>query len=185
MHDASKVVKTRRVAVIGRSGAGKTTVALAVAAELGLPVVHLDRLAWGPGWRPVPAERFEARQADAIAADRWVLDGGYLSSRGWWERVRGADLVLLVEAPLPVCVWRVVRRAWFERGPRRPDLPDGCEESFGPGFLRWILTWSRRAAGPIREAEAGSGPGTFLRVRGVGDALAAIRCGAGTAPPTG
>jgi adenylate kinase family enzyme len=183
MHDAYKVVKPRRVAVIGRAGAGKTTVALAIGAGLDLPVVHLDRLYWAPGWRPVPAGRFEARQAHAIAADRWVLDGGYLSSTGWPERVRRADLVLLVEAPLAVCVWRVMHRAWTRTGHRRPDLPDGCEESFGPGFLRWIVTWNARTRAPIREARAIAAPGTIVRVRGVEDALAAVRRVPG--PPDG
>ncbi len=100
----------RRIAVIGRAGAGKTTVALALGAALGLPVVHLDPLAWASGWRPVPAADFDARHAAAIAGDAWVLDGGYLSRAGWAGRLARADVVVLVEAPLHVCLWRIVRR---------------------------------------------------------------------------
>jgi len=66
----------RRIAVIGRSGAGKTTVALELGRTFELPVVHLDRLAWEPGWRPVEHTVFDSRHAHAVAADEWVLDGG-------------------------------------------------------------------------------------------------------------
>ena len=157
MHDASKVVKPavsdtwrlqdgapRRIAVIGRGGAGKTTVALRLGEELGLPVVHLDRLAWDPSWQPVDPELFDRRQAAAVAGDAWVIDGGYLSSPGWPERVRRADLVVLVEAPLLVCLERIVRRSLARTCGRRPDLPAGCDEAFSLFFLRWTLGWSRR-----------------------------------------
>ncbi len=157
MHDASKVVKSavgdtrqlqgaapRRIVVIGRGGAGKTTVALQLGRELGLPVVHLDRLYWGPGWQPVDPELFLERQAAAIAADAWVIDGGYLASGGWDARVERADVVVLVEAPLTVCLRRILRRSLSRSGGRRPDLPDGCDESFSLFFLRWTIGWSRR-----------------------------------------
>ena len=49
--------------MIGRSGAGKTTVALRLAEALDLPVVHLDRLYWGPGWAAMPPEVFEGSTA--------------------------------------------------------------------------------------------------------------------------
>ncbi len=151
MHDASKVVKSelagigggampRRIAVIGRSGAGKTTVALELGRTFGLPVVHLDRLAWEPGWRPVEHAVFESRHADAIAADEWVLDGGYLSRPGWPERVRRADIVVLVDAPLHVCLWRIVRRSLARPpGVPRPDRPDGCRDGLSLSLIAWTL----------------------------------------------
>jgi adenylate kinase family enzyme len=162
MHDASKVVKRedalvdgalipRRIAVIGRSGAGKTTVALELGRTVGLPVVHLDRLAWEPGWRPVEHAVFESRHAAAIAADSWVIDGGYLAQPGWPERVRRADVVLLVEAPLHVCLWRIVRRSLARRpGVPRPDQPDGCRDSLSLSLIAWTLLWSWRTRAALR-----------------------------------
>ncbi len=157
MHDASKVVNPgsadawplqgvapRRIAVIGRGGAGKTTVALRLGQDLGLPVIHLDRLYWGPGWQPVGREVFEERQAAAVAGDAWVIDGGYLSSGGWEARIERADVVVLVEAPLAVCLGRILRRPLSRSGGRRPDLPDGCNEAFSLFFLRWTFGWHRR-----------------------------------------
>jgi adenylate kinase family enzyme len=170
MHEASKVVKAlaqgdppRRVAVVGRAGAGKTTVALRLGEELGLPVVHLDRLAWDPGWQAVAEATFETRQAEAVASHAWVIDGGYLTTAGWPERMRRADLVVVVEAPLLVCLARIVRRSLARDGERRPDLPDGCEEHLSLAFIGWTLAWTRRTRAALRTLdEAG---GRVVRVR--------------------
>jgi adenylate kinase family enzyme len=164
MHDASKVVKPpvsgsrpRRVAVIGRAGAGKTTIAQQIGQELGLRVVHLDRLAWDPGWQPVAEAMFESRQAEAVADDAWVIDGGYLSSPGWPERVRRADLVVLVEAPLGICLARIIRRSLAGTCGRRPDLPEGCEDRFSLGFIGWTLAWGWRTRPALRALESTPG----------------------------
>ena len=39
-----------RIAVIGYSGAGKSTLARALGARYGVPVLHMDRVHWAPGW---------------------------------------------------------------------------------------------------------------------------------------
>jgi adenylate kinase family enzyme len=44
------VTTTKRIAVIGSPGAGKSTLARELGAALGLPVYHLDRLLWRPHW---------------------------------------------------------------------------------------------------------------------------------------
>ena len=87
---------------------------------------------------------FGERQAAAIAGDAWVIDGGYLASAGWEARIERADVVVLVEAPLTVCLRRILRRSLSRSGRRRPDLPDGCDEAFSLFFLRWTIGWSRR-----------------------------------------
>jgi len=133
----------RRIAVVGRAGAGKTTIALAIGEALGLPVVHLDPLFWTADWQAVPRERFEAAQAEATAGDAWVIDGGYLGSDGWPERARRADVIVVAEASLALCLWRVARRP-LRRGTHRPDRPAGGHEQFSPYFLWWIVRWSRR-----------------------------------------
>jgi adenylate kinase family enzyme len=166
MRNASKVVNPerdrqdravqapKRIVVVGRAGSGKTSTAMRLGAEHGLPVVHLDRLAWGPGWRLVDVGQFDALQDELVLGNEWVLDGGYLGSRGWHARLRRADLVVITEAPLPVCLWRIVRRSMRRSPDRRPDLPEGCDEEFSLYFVWWTIGWRwrhRRLHAEIRE----------------------------------
>ena len=120
------MARPRRIAVIGRAGSGKSTAAVALGRAFDLPVVHLDQLYWTSDWQPVPADRFEAAQQAAIAAETWVIDGGYSTPPAFGDRVRRADLVVITEAPLVVCLYRVIRRAIRHRGRPRAGRPDGA-----------------------------------------------------------
>ena len=134
------VSRPRRIAVIGRAGSGKSTAAVALGSALGLPVVHLDQLYWTSDWRPVESDRFEAAHQAAVAAETWVIDGGY-TSPGLPSRIRRADLVVITEAPLAVCLYRVIRRTILHRHRSRADRPVGADEQFSLAFLIWIIRW--------------------------------------------
>src|SRR5918995_1122764 len=98
----------RRINVVGMTCCGKTTLAAALAARLGVPHVELDALFWGPEWTPVPEKTFRGRVADALSADGWVADGGYQMARDIiWGR---ADTVVWLDYPL-----RVILRRWAKR----------------------------------------------------------------------
>jgi adenylate kinase family enzyme len=46
----------QRILVIGSSGTGKSTLARQLASKLALPIIHLDKEYWLPGWvAPEPA----------------------------------------------------------------------------------------------------------------------------------
>ena len=67
----------RRVLVIGISGAGKSTFARELAARIGLPLIHLDKEFWRPGWVTTQQPQWRARVAALAAQDTWIIDGNY------------------------------------------------------------------------------------------------------------
>jgi adenylate kinase family enzyme len=58
----------QRVVILGPGGAGKTTVAEAIAGRTGLPVVYLDTLFWREGWTPAPADKARRALAAAVSS---------------------------------------------------------------------------------------------------------------------
>lgn len=129
----------QRVMIIGSGGAGKSTLARQIGVALDLPVVHLDRLFWRPGWVETPREEWAAVQRDLVAGERWVLDGNY---GGTLEiRLQAADTVIFLDLPRSRCVWGAVRRYLRYRGRSREDLGADCPEKLDWQFLRWIWTY--------------------------------------------
>jgi adenylate kinase family enzyme len=131
----------RRISVVGTCGAGKTTVARALAERLGFVDVELDALSWGPDWTMRPDAVFRADVATAAAGDRWVIDGNYSKVRDIvWAH---ADTVVWLDYSFPRVftrlLWRTLRRA-LTRG----ELWHGNRESLRTSFLsrNSILLWA-------------------------------------------
>src|SRR5205085_10649656 len=99
----------RRVAIVGASGNGKTTLGREVARRLEVPFVELDALHHGPNWAEPPLEEFRASVAEATAGDGWVVDGGYERKLGRIVLDR-ADTIVWLDLPLPVILGRLLRR---------------------------------------------------------------------------
>jgi adenylate kinase family enzyme len=131
----------RRVLIIGSPGAGKSTLSRALAARTGLPLYHMDRLHWLPGW--IERDRDEAfgEVRKVLAQDRWIIDGNYGSTLP--ERVKRADTVVWLDYPTAQCLWRVFRRWWQYRGTNRPDMTEGCNENINWEFLHFVATFRR------------------------------------------
>jgi adenylate kinase family enzyme len=94
-----------KIAVVGTTCSGKTTVARRLAEQHGVPHVELDALHWGPGWSEPSAEDFRAKVEEALAGDGWVADGGYHGKIGELVLER-ADVVVWLDLPL----WTILRR---------------------------------------------------------------------------
>ena len=63
----------KRIAIIGSSGAGKSTVARQIAAILHLPLIHLDVFYWQSGWIATPSEPWQAKQEELVQAESWII----------------------------------------------------------------------------------------------------------------
>lgn len=107
----------QKVIVIGCPGGGKSTFARALAHKTGLPLVHLDMLYWNADRTTVPKPVFRQRLSEAMAQDRWIIDGNYGSTMEL--RIAACDTVFFLDYPTQVCLEGVRRR----RGQPRSDMP--------------------------------------------------------------
>jgi len=146
-----------RVAVIGVTGAGKTTFAAALAAKLAAPHIELDALHWEPNWTMAELDVFRARVARAVDGQRWVADGNYSKVRDLvWDR---ADTVVWLDYPFALTFLRLLRRTLRRVGTGQ-ELWNGNRERFREQFLSreslfvWVIkTYPRyRASFPAELA---------------------------------
>ncbi|HEV2363906.1 MAG TPA: MATE family efflux transporter [Caulobacteraceae bacterium] len=161
--------RLRRIAVLGGGGAGKSTLARRLGEALGLPVVHLDRLVYGPGWVRRDAEALRAGLLPAFERDAWIVEGTYAEASAL--TLPAADLVLWLDQPVWLRLFRSWRKTVIHRRRPRPDRPDGCEERFGWAYVRLVLefgAWSPALAARL-EALAGD---RLRRLRGDAEARA-------------
>ena len=131
----------QRVAVIGSGGAGKSVLSLELGARTGLPVVHLDRLFWGPDWTPMPDDEWDDVVRGVSAGDRWIQDGNYRGTMDF--RFARADTVVFMDLPRLVCLWGAISRWLRHRNRSRPDMAPGLNDKLDLPFLQWIWNYPR------------------------------------------
>jgi adenylate kinase family enzyme len=145
----------RHIAVVGTSGCGKTYVAQALAARLGITYVSNDAIIWRPNWQETPQWERLAQIDVATSADGWTFDGN-LASR------KPDDLIVLERCDTIVWldlprwqVWSQILRRTVSRVALRQELWHGNRESLRSTFSRdSILWWSVKSFAGRRRAYA-------------------------------
>lgn len=125
-----------RILIIGCPGSGKTTLSKILAEKRKLPLVHLDKIFWNSGWQQKSQEEFDAELAEILDTDCWIIDGNY--SRTLPERLEKADMVIHLDYPTRVCIWRVLKRVMTNYGKTRSDMGENCPERFDIEFLKYV-----------------------------------------------
>ena len=139
----------QRIAVVGTSGSGKTSLSSQLSALLGATHIELDALYWQPNWIERPTPEFRQLVEQATTPQCWVTDGNYSTVRDIvWGR---ATAVIWLNYSFPVvfsrAVSRTARRVWTQE-----ELFAGNRESFRKSFLAldsillWVVKtfWRRR-----------------------------------------
>lgn len=116
----------RRVVILGRGGAGKSTLARRLGDIKGFPVIELDKVFWRSGLLPTPHDEWIRLQQKLVSEETWIMDGDLGPYDAVEERLRAADTIVLLDFSLLRCVWRA-----FRRSRERAD------------FWRWTLSWRR------------------------------------------
>lgn len=133
--------------ILGRGGAGKSTLAATLGAATELPVIELDKHFWGPDLETTPPEKWAAVQGELARADQWIMDGDLGPYDVLDVRLRRADTVLLLDYSFPRCAWQALRRS---RG--RVD------------FWLWVWSWRRRDRPLLLKAITTHAPDAQLHV---------------------
>ena len=130
-----------RIIIIGCGGAGKSTLARQLGEKLNIPVVHLDKLWWNPGWVEKSQEEFDELHRHALSKEKWIIDGNF--NRTMPERIARCDTVIYLDFSRFACIRGVIKRVLTTYGTVRPDMGEGCPERIDFAFLKWVWNYNR------------------------------------------
>ena len=115
-------------------------------AKFHIPLYHLDHYYWKPGWERIDKEEFAKIHRELCELDQWILEGSY--PKFLPERVAHADVVIFLDMPRYLCMWRVLKRTILNLGKTLSDTPEGCKQKIFDTkffeFLSWIWNFNKR-----------------------------------------
>ena len=130
----------KRIMIIGRSGAGKSTFARNLYDVINIPVIHLDQHYHLPNWEEPPKEEWEEKVKELVEGEEWIMDGNY---GGTFDiRMRKADTIIYLNYSTLSCLHRVIKRTIKYYGQSRPNMAPGCKERFNLEFLHYVAVFN-------------------------------------------
>ena len=108
--------ETPKILVIGSPGSGKSRFSRILGEKTGIPVIHLDKEYWHPGWVGTPKPEWREKVIGFLSGDRWIIDGDYSGTLDL--RTEACDLIFYFDLPRLTCLRGVLERF----GKPRPDI---------------------------------------------------------------
>jgi len=106
----------KRIAIVGTTSSGKSTLAEQLANKFDYGFIELDALYWEPNWIGTPDDVFQNRVKKAIQSEKWVVAGNYSRVRPLiWAR---AEAIIWLDYSLWRIFWQLTRRTftrWWTR----------------------------------------------------------------------
>ena len=130
-----------RILIIGCGGSGKSTLARQLSEKLNMPVIHLDKIWWRPGWEHISREEFTDIILREMEKPQWIMDGNFNHTLPM--RLERCDTVVYLDFNRIACLCGVFKRIVTTHGKVRPDMGEGCPERFDWEFLQWVWNFNK------------------------------------------
>jgi adenylate kinase family enzyme len=138
----------KKIVILGSSGSGKSTLAKNLGEKYKIPVFYYDQIRWLENWQE-PKKEYVLKQLDDISKkDSYIIEGTYSSKLK--DIISKSDKIIVLEIPTYICTYRILKRTFLSfitlKNGARDDLPKGCNEKLGLGYLRFIrytLTYNK------------------------------------------
>ncbi len=124
--------------------------AVKLGALLELPVIHLDKLFWQPGWIAMESNKWRDEVRAIVDEDKWIIDGNFDSSLD--IRLPRADSVIYLDFATSVCIRRVVKRILTTFGKVREDMAEECPERIDVPFIKWVWRFRKDVRPAVYES---------------------------------
>jgi hypothetical protein len=165
-----RVRASQRILVIGCPGAGKSTLRWELARQTGLPLIPLDDLYWGAGWRRATPAEFETAQGEVLRRRNGIIDGTFL--RFLPQRLEWAEAVIHLDLPTCSALVGVLRRHLSRLLGDTVNLPRAVREAgvvegrpLSRELLHFVLTFRSRVRPLLLGALRGWRTGIVLTLR--------------------
>lgn len=137
----------KKIAIFGNAGSGKTTLALQIKDALQLPLYHLDQYYWLPNWERGSFEKFQDAHHELCKKEVWILEGSYHKLLP--ERIEHADVVIFLDMPRYLCLWRVFKQSIVHWTKVIPGNPAQCKQFLFTfkflEFIQWVWNFNKRS----------------------------------------
>ena len=132
---------TKRIAIVGNAGSGKTTLGRRLSQISGLPLTHVDSIQFLAGMKIRPHAESIKLLNEIQEYEKWIIEG-YGPLDIIEKRFQMADQVILIDLPLWRHYWWSTKRQITNAWSKRKELPEGCHEfSFAQTKRLYLTIW--------------------------------------------
>ena len=114
----------KKVAIFGKPGGGKSTLAKQLSQKVELALYPLDLIEYLPNGERISKEDYLRTHDELLAMDNWIIEGlGTLGS--FWKRIDAADTLVYIDLPYRVHYWWVTKRFIISLFKKPEGWPEG------------------------------------------------------------
>ncbi len=129
----------QRIWITGSAGAGKTTLANRLGKHLGIEITHRDAISWYGNWQMRCEEKQIEMVQEMTKKRQWIFDSNRFSASKLDGRYATCDTIIALEFNRFLCLLRVLKRYYQNKGTVRADLVDECYETVDFEIIKYIL----------------------------------------------